>query len=143
MSRYHHLPVGVQHGASPLVQIRGPRSLLFQSLRASAPLSSFPNIVNVLLVPSKSTASFLVSVAVVVIYLCFFCCEDVSATSYYYDLAAISVVTTRFLFSKRGYYHQKDQLRQRHSSRQSHIALCWGDRSDSFNLCPHQHNHNG
>jgi hypothetical protein len=26
---------------------------------------------------------------------------------------------------------------------QSHMALCWGDRSDSFNLCPHQHSHNG
>ena len=25
----------------------------------------------------------------------------------------------------------------------SNIALCWGDRSDSFNLCPCQHNCNG
>ena len=47
-----------------------------RGLRASAHLSSFPSIVNMLLVSSKATAPFLVSVSVVVIYLCFFCCEN-------------------------------------------------------------------
>ena len=82
-----------------------PRSLLFQSLQASAPFSSFPNIVNMLLVSSWSTAFLLVSVAVVVICPCFFCCEDDDEYSN---------------SSRRGHYHQTDQLRQRHSSRQSH-----------------------